>query len=214
VSAGSPESILAVALTAAEASTVYADDGHTSVKEIGILNEQWAQSFVGDAISRQLRERYAHAKPQPYVTYETKASWLDYYFPNRSRGPYAKRLTDRSRFDLAVWKKTNGISGLIEIKDEPVMGSYSKSRDTEKLIGALRRWPDLRWGIFLFSTRATSNYEDDRKLAEHIEKKRDSVESVVSKVDSNFTCEFVHRNSNSKKCRLVHWSGAIIRRST
>ncbi len=203
-----------MALAAAEASTVYADDGHTSVKDIGLLNEQWSQSFVGDAISRHLRESYAYAKPQPYVTYETNAGWLDYYFPKRSPGPYANRLTDRSRFDIAVWKKTNGISGLIEIKDEPVMGSYSKSRDTEKLIGALRRWQDLRWGIFLFSIRATSNYEDDRKLAEHIEKKRISVESAVSKVDRNFTCEFVHRNSDSKESRLVHWSGAIIRRST
>jgi hypothetical protein len=212
VSAGSPESILSVALEAAEASTIYADDGHTPVKDVGILNEQWAQSFVGDAISRHLRDSYAHQKMQPYVTYETKVSWLEHYFPKSSNGPYANGLTHRSRFDIAVWRKSNGVAGLIEIKDEPVMGAYSKSRDTEKLIGALRRWPDLRWGIFIFSTRATANYEDDCKLSSNIENKRGSVEAVVRKVASKFNVAFVHRDSDIKSSRLVHWSGAIIRR--
>lgn len=212
MAAGSPEQILKVALQAAEGATIYADDGHTSVKEIGLLNEQWVHSFIGDAISRHLRDNYAQQKDQPYVTYESIAGWLDDYFSKRSRGPYANGLTDRTRFDLAVWRKAKGLSGLIEIKDEPVMAHYSRSRDTEKLIGALRRWPELRWGIFIFSVRATSNYPDDKKLLDHMSRKREKVFDVIRDVASDYSLRIMTGKCDPKTCRLVQWSGAIIRR--
>ena len=211
MSASRPRSILKVALAAAEKATFDSDEGATSVKQLGLLNEQWAQSYVGHAISRHLQQAYEIEDSWPLVTYETSAAWIDYFVPERSPGPYATGLGDKSRFDLTVWHKNRTIEGLVEIKDQPVMEQYSKSRDPGKLVAALRRWPTIKWGIFLYSVRATDHYDDD-KMNQHLSAKIDRVDSAVQVIDKRFKVAFDRLNPQARSTKCVMWSGAIIRR--
>jgi len=206
-----PKAILRIALDAAVQATLDSGEDRTSVKDLGLLNEQWVQSYVGDAISRHLQAVYGPEKTQPFVTYETNAAWIDYFAAERSSGPYAKGLGDKSRFDLTVWGRNRTIEGLIEIKDQPVMETYSRARDPKKIMAALRKWPNLKWGLFLFSVRATDHY-DDEKMDLHLNNKISKVEGAVSDLDKRFKFTFERQDMKARSTKCVVWCGVIVRR--
>jgi len=157
-----------IIVKAAREASIDCDQHNLSAKQVGQLNEQWIQSYVGDAISRHLRDFYKSDGQRPYVTYETTAGWIRYFFDQKN-APVRRhvKLTEKSRFDLTVWSKSGKIVGLIEIKNEPLMSGYSKSRDPDKIISALHEWDYLNWGIFLFCSR-NNTQKTGEKLNDHL----------------------------------------------
>jgi hypothetical protein len=213
VGATNPERLLRVALGAARQASRDSDEHNLSVHEIGYLNEQWVQSYIGDAISRHLFSSYKTKASRPFVTYETCVSWLEYFFDQkRSRGRVPGKLTDRSRFDLTVWSKSGKSVGLIEVKDEPIMVAYSKTSDPSKLVGALKRWESLRWGIFLYSTRnATKKTGTDRK--NHLRDKSQAVFDVIkTKFGKSVSLNYVVSDILREDDAQVLWAGVVFER--
>lgn len=166
------DDLLIVALEAACEATTDAGTHATSTREMDMLNEQWAQSYVGVALNDALRERYDKAKGS-YLSFETSVAWLDGYLPDHDKpGPRPGSLTPRQRFDIVVWSKGGKVAGLVELKDTPVLSRYAATADPAKLCGALRRWSALRWGIFLFSLR-TSSAGTASEVGKRLSKRRD-----------------------------------------
>lgn len=209
------EYILEKALAAAHQSTISADEDKLSAHEIELLNEQWVQSYVGDAISRHLRHIHGEDHGRPFVTYETSVAWLEHFFGQPRRpGRIAGKLSDRQRFDITVWPADRAPIGLIEIKNEPIMSAYSRTADSEKLVGALRRWKSLRWGMFLFCARNNTSKEGGAKK-EHLHAMIDKTFQAVQ--------EAVHRSARTSlkisevvqddECQMM-WAGIIIRRKS
>lgn len=137
--------------------------------EMGALNEQWVHSYVGFGINRYLASSYKGDFDRPFVTYELSVNWLDYFLDRRRPGPLPTGLSEKSRFDICVWSKGFKPVGLVEIKDEPIMQEYSRGRDPEKISSALRKFPSLKWGIFLFSVRVSDERRHDQ--ISHIDEK-------------------------------------------
>ena len=138
-----------------------------------LLNEHWCQSYVGIAINERLREQYGY-HDDAFVTFETSVAWIEKYTAARRRGRKPGNLTDRQRFEILVWSKGGVPAGIVEVKDDPVMQAYFCQADPKKLEAALKRWAEIRWGIFLFSVRprlSVTNPKCRLRLAE----KRDKV---------------------------------------
>jgi hypothetical protein len=197
------------ALCAASEATVDAATHTTSAREMDLLNEQWAQSYVGLALNDLLRKRYRDASGS-FVTFETSVTWLDGYLPDYVRsGPRPGGLRDRQRFDVVVWSKGGGVAGLVELKDTPVMSRYAESSDPRKLCGALRRWPSLRWSIFLFSIRSskTTNSLIEGDLCG----KRDASLGRIRKVAGDFWRTWDSFVVPAKGSRVM-WVGVLFRK--
>ena len=205
--------ILDIALDAADRATVNSEEHDLTVKEMGLLNEQWTQSYVGDAISRELRRIFGGDGDRPFVTYETSVSWLDHFFKkHRGPGRIPGGLSERQRFDITVWPMKRPPLGLIEIKNEPIMSAYSRRSDAKKLHGALRRWTSLRWGIFLFCTRNNTSKKGDA-VCEHLEKLAEDTFSAIREVIG----KSAHISTETSKMvrqegRQMMWAGVIITR--
>lgn len=136
------------------------------------LNEPWVQSFVSFRLNDHLRGRYNDN--HDYITFETCVNWLDVMLLQNDPCP-TNRLTGRQRFDLCVWSKGMEVTGLIEIKNQPVAHHRSYQSDLEKLSYALERWPKLKWGIFLYGMpkdrKARAKYIQDIVCSEFSKKK-------------------------------------------
>lgn len=210
VSAGK---LLGVALEAARQGSVDCDESDLNAKDVGLLNEQWTQSYVGDAISRYLRSFYQAEGGRPYVTYETTVSWLEYFFDQkRSPGPVPGKLSDRRRFDLSVWSKSGKAIGVIEIKNEPLMSGYSKSNDPGKIVGALRRWQNLQWGMFIFCVRNNTKKEGS-VLAKHLKERAEATFDFVQvnhRKDAKMTWQSATTLDNDGSQCL--WAGILFQR--
>jgi hypothetical protein len=207
------ERIVEVALQATDFATIDAEDDRLSAREVGLLNEQWIQSYVGDAISRYLRHMHGEEHAKPFVTYETTVAWLEHFF-GETRGPgrIAGKLSDRQRFDITVWPANRAPVGLIEIKNEPIMSAYSRTADSQKLAGALRRWGTLRWGIFLFCVRNNTSKEG-AVMKEHlhlmVQKTFDAIQGAVNGI-ARTSLKVSNKLHDDE--RQIMWAGAIIRR--
>ena len=185
---------------------------HTqSVQEPYLLNEQWVHSYVGIAINDHLRRVYK--KPKEYfVTFETCVSWIeDFFGEERGRGRKRGRLRDRQRFDVVVWSEGGQISGLIEIKDQPIMQKYSQISDPVKLIGALRRWPKLKWAIFLFSVR-TTKVMGTAGVASALAGKSKFVFDAIEGVVPEWTTSTYPRRVSGKGSQVM-WCGVLFERT-
>jgi hypothetical protein len=68
--------ILIAALNAASQSSRDAASHTSNVRDVGILNEQWAQSYVGIGINDLLRQAYGNNESS-FVSFETCVSWLE-----------------------------------------------------------------------------------------------------------------------------------------
>ncbi|PSJ40594.1 hypothetical protein [Allosphingosinicella deserti] len=205
---GIDRDILEAALDAACESTSDAATHTETPAERDLLNEQWAQSYIGLALNDMFRQRYSNDKAG-YVSFETTVSWLDGYLPAPTKpGPRPGGLTARQRFDAVLWSKGGKATGLVELKDRPFMGRYAESSDPQKLCGGLRRWPTLRWAMFLFSIRcpAKSKCIDDDLAA-----KRDDILMRIRKDVGDFW-----RVSSSKivpgRGSRTMWVGVVFRR--
>ncbi|HEX8624888.1 MAG TPA: hypothetical protein VF782_07395 [Allosphingosinicella sp.] len=202
--------ILNAALEAACRSSWEAGMHTLSCRDQFLLNEQWSQSYVGLAFNDVLRRCYGN-KEAAYVTFETCVSWLE-DFAGQERGPGRPpgRLRKGQRFDIVVWSKGWKVAGLVEIKDQPVVESYAHTADPTKLCGALRRWPSIRWGMFLFSVRSSGGRKYPSIQAE-LEAKSGKVFTAIEKA--------LPRMVRAKRTRLVEgrgsrllWCGAIFRK--
>lgn len=157
--------ILDRALRAANEATKDAGRHTASSRCEELLNEQWVQSYVGIAINDLLRDRYV--SEETFVSFETSVSWLeDFISRPRGAGCIPGKLRDRQRFDITVWSKGGSVAGLIEIKDQPILSARALSSDPKKICDALRRWPSLRWGMFLFSVRSSESNRYSSRRAE------------------------------------------------
>lgn len=202
--------IAKIALDAANQATIDSDEHNLSVCELGQLNEQWIHSYVGYAISRHLQVEYGGDDRLPFVTYETSVSWLEYFFDQkRSSGPIRGRLSDRRRFDITVWSRDRKAMGLIEIKYQPIMSTYSRTTDPEKLLGALRRWDSLRWGMFLYCTRNNSG-RDGEELLKHLKESSKRTFHVIEKALSG-RARLSYRASDVDEAQAL-WAAVLIRR--
>lgn len=209
------ERILEVAIEAADFATVDAEEDRLNARQIGLLNEQWIQSYVGDAISRHLRYLNGEEHCRPFVTYETSVAWLEHFFgEKRGPGRIAGKLSERQRFDITVWSANRVPVGLVEIKNEPIMSSYSRTADSQKLVGALRRWGTLRWGIFLFCARNNTK-KAGAVMKRHLHlMAQKTFEAIQDAVDGKArTSLTMSKSLHDDKCKMM-WAGVIIRRSS
>lgn len=199
-----------IALDAADQATIDSDEHDLSARELGLLNEQWIHSYVGDAISRHLQAAYDGAHCRPFVTYETSVSWLEYFIDQeRTRGRIPGKLSDRRRFDLTVWSRDRQAMGLIEIKYQPIMSTYSRTSDPEKLLGALRRWDSLRWGMFLYCTRNNSG-RDGEKLLKHLKESSKRTFNLIEEALSG-RARLSYKVSDVIE-RQALWAAVLVRR--
>lgn len=174
------------------------------------LNEQWSQSYVGLGLNDELRRRYGNGEAA-YVSFETCVSWLE-DFAGHKRGPGCPpgRLRKGQRFDIVVWSKGWKVAGLIEIKDQPVMQSYSQTSDPKKLCGALRRWPSIRWAMFLFSVRSSGTRKYQNVVTE-LEAKSRKVFAGIEEVVPGWMTMAKTLVVDGRGSKLL-WGGAIFRR--
>ena len=68
--------ILTAALRAASRSSIETGEHDLTSREIGLLNEQWVQSYVRIGINDCLRKSYAEAAGKSFVSFEMTVSWL------------------------------------------------------------------------------------------------------------------------------------------
>ncbi len=206
--------MLRVALEAAETASYEANESDLTTKQIGMLNEQWVHSYVGHAISDHLLASYKIKEEdrRPFVTYETSAGWLNDICHDISPGPYANGLKPGNRFDLAVWSKGDRLAGLIEIKHQPIMQKYASVHDCEKLMAGLRKWGDMRWGMFLYSVRASKDC-DGAELDAHLSKKADKVDDHIEDcIQDGLRVSFAPRWLKQRSAEKMLWCGAVIQR--
>jgi hypothetical protein len=113
------------------------------------------------------------------------------------------------RFDIVVWSKGGSVAGLIEIKDQPVMQNYTQIADPKKICDALRRWPDVRWGLFLFSVRS-SGASRGEAIALELRRKCEAVFSSISaKFPKNVTKTRI-LGVSGRDSKLA-WGGVVLR---
>jgi hypothetical protein len=201
--------LLRCALEAACRASWEADHHTQSSRERLLLNEQWAQSYIGFDLNDLLRERYA-SREGGYVTFETCVNWLE-GFIGEERGPgrIAGSLRSRQRFDIVLWSKGGRPAAVIEIKDQPVMQSYSRLADPLKLCGALRRWPSLRWAMFLFSVRTVAG-GTKAEVNDRLRRKAGEVFAAIEvELPGRVTCKrsLAVPGQGSK----LLWAGAVFR---
>lgn len=202
--------IVKIALDAADQATIDSDEHDLSVRELGLLNEQWIHSYVGDAISRHLQAAHGGDHRRPFVTYETSVSWLEYFIDQkRTCGRIRGKLSDRRRFDVTVWSRDRRATGLIEIKYQPIMSTYSRTTDPVKLLGALRRWDSLRWGMFLYCTRNNSG-RDGEELVKHLKVSSKRTFHAIEKALSG-RARLSYRASDVVE-RQALWAAVLIQR--
>lgn len=201
--------ILHCALKAACDATRDAGTHTTSAREMDMLNEQWAQSYVGLALNDFFRRRYKD-RHGSYVTFETSVRWLDGYLPDHDRpGPRPGSLSDRQRFDIVAWSKGGSVGGLLELKDTPMMGRYGEAADPRKLCGALRRWPALRWSMFLFSMRTPKT--TPATIEADLRKKRNAACQRIRATVGEFWRTSDSQSVAARGSRLM-WAGVVFRR--
>jgi hypothetical protein len=176
-----------------------------------LLNEQWAQSYVGLGLNDLFRRRYQDDEGG-FVTFETSVRWLDGYLPDHGRpGPRPGSLSDRQRFDIIAWSKGGSVAGIVELKDTPVMSRYAEASDPAKLCGALRRWPSVRWSMFLFSIRSAKHKQGE--IAADLLKKRDGAFQRIRATVGEFWRICGSQTVAARGSRVM-WGGVIFRKSS
>jgi hypothetical protein len=201
--------LLQRALRAACHATRDADTQATSAREMQQLNEQWAQSYIGFALNDLFRSEYGKSR-EPYVTFETSVSWLDGYIVAHDRpGPRPGSLKPRQRFDVVAWSKGGSVAGLVELKDRPVMSRYAELADPRKLCGALRRWPTVRWSMFIFSIRSAKATR--ATIESNLEEKRDAAFTRIREIVGDFWSTSESKTVPAKGSRVM-WAGAVFRK--
>lgn len=203
--------ILTVALAAGSRSSIEAWDHNLTSDEIGLLNEQWAQSYIGIEINDCLRKSYANAADKSFVSFETSVSWLE-GFLGEKRGPgrIPGSLRDRQRFDVTVWSKGGRVAGLVEIKDQPIMQEYSRTADPGKICRALKRWPSIRWGMFLFSVRSSGSNRF-KSLRDELDVKRDKVFASIDRACSANIADLGRNDDVLEAGGCMVWGGVLFR---
>ncbi len=201
-------------LEAAERATIDAEEGNYHKNASwGIPNEQWTQSYVADALSVAVRKKFPEYGSAAVTTLETNVSWLQYFAHGISSGKMRHSVTDRSRYDIAVWDygKNRTFYGLIELKNDPNMSGWSYWRDIEKIESALMKWRNVKWGIFIFSIRSVKSKDIDEYFKKMILKNREKI-SLANE------CEFRHslkyRLSTHEGCKSVLWCCVKITKRT
>jgi len=176
----SERNLLDIILKAASQAVCDAGNNRLRPKELGLLNEQWTQSYVGIAINDALRVQYQD-KESSHVTFETSVAWLEEFCGVEGKvGRPPGVLTERQRFDVVAWSRGGYPIGLIEIKDQPVGSTYGRTNDPQKLCSALRRWDKVRWGVFLLSLRAARGNTRSAALGE-LDRKARGVTALITK---------------------------------
>jgi hypothetical protein len=124
-------------------------------KEVGTLNEQWVQSFVGVRLNDHLREslskRDKSNRSGVFVTSETTGAWIAGFLEYEQAKGRPYYIGDRQRFDLCLWSDKRPI-GLLEIKHEPNPSKWGRESDLQKLRNAVMRWGQLE-ALLIFSHR-------------------------------------------------------------
>lgn len=103
-------------------------------------------------------------RPGTYVTLEQNIQQALDWSVRREGTEQAARLPEHGRFGIAVWGPgTEGIVGIIEIK-EVEFPTYAKVKgDVERVCDALKRTENIRWGM---SALHASIWDGDAKSGE------------------------------------------------
>ncbi len=149
--------IAEAALKAAHEAVVDAGEADAQRKEVGTLNEQWVQSYVGILLNDSLRRMETKTRKSAFenvlVTFETTVSWLDSFFEYEPPIGRGYKIGSRKRFDLCLWGQGRFPIGLVEIKNDPNQAPFGIKNDINKLRKAILRYEKLKFGMFLFSVR-------------------------------------------------------------
>lgn len=203
--------ILHAALDAAIASCHDAGTHEYSTADKFQLNEQWCQSYIGFAINDCLRKEFDD--DGGFVTFETSVGWLKNFANSapvggRPRGAFS----DRGRYDLVAWDNKGRPSGVIEIKDVSNLASSAVEKDCLKIQAAIDKLDTVRWGLFLFSVRASAGRSVDR-ISEQLDSKSKKITDAIYRRFPNHAVR--HEQSSSEQldqCRMA-WTGVLFQES-
>ena len=130
-----------------------------------------------------------------YVTMENNVHEAIDYAGGSLVGRPNSRLNLQGRFDVVAWN-TRGPRGLIEVKTT-VSGYAQLSPDVQKLKTALKKAPDIRWGLVAYFASFSHGPRKDAKA-----RVVDRTDGIANRASEELSVEYtVTRHASSVRVR-------------